>query len=310
MTSNALIEALNSSLLFGGADPTQSGNPTTFGRMLQVIASATPNTTSVPATVVLSGPLALVTGGSLTTTADLVGVFNGGSVSSTTDSALIRIVNSIVTAGSATPPIFGRALFLTGQGGPGGTAFATMSLGGPFWNSIDGTLTLTGGLVGVFAGAQIIAGGTGDPFASITGGTHSIGTLPGSSIFFLAGRSTATTVETVDDVAITRGTDQPITTGRTLLATSAASINGQAGATFDTMLFQATAPIFSASAGSNLTFANDAVLFSKNVKMTTVAPLVALNASRLTSTKGAILNLNSPLLQASGDLFSLSNGSR
>src|SRR5207245_6215374 len=88
----------------------------------------------------------LVTGGSLTTTADLVGVFNGGSVSSTTDSALIRIVNSIVTAGSATPPIFGRALFLTGQGGPGGTAFATMSLGGPFWNSIDGTLTLTGGL--------------------------------------------------------------------------------------------------------------------------------------------------------------------
>ena len=237
-------------------------------------------------------------------------MFNGGSVSSTTDSALIRIVNSIVTAGSATPPIFGRALFLTGQGGPGGTAFATMSLGGPFWNSIDGTLTLTGGLVGVFAGAQIIAGGTGDPFASITGGTHSIGTLPGSSIFFLAGRSTATTVETVDDVAITRGTDQPITTGRTLLATSAASINGQAGATFDTMLFQATAPIFSASAGSNLTFANDAVLFSKNVKMTTVAPLVALNASRLTSTKGAILNLNSPLLQASGDLFSLSNGSR
>ena len=89
-TSNALIEALNSSLLFGGADPTQPDTPTTFGRMLQVIASATPNTTSVPATVVLSGPLALVTGGSLTTTADLVGVFNGGSVSSTTDSAPLR----------------------------------------------------------------------------------------------------------------------------------------------------------------------------------------------------------------------------
>jgi len=44
--------------------------------------------------------------------------------------------------------------------------------------------------------------------------------------------------------------------------------------------------------------------------MTTAAPVVALNASALTSMNGAILNLNgSSLLQASGDLFSLSNGS-
>src|SRR5262249_56355999 len=117
-TPNALIDTLNSSLLFGGKDPTQPGDPTTFGRVLQVIASATPNTPSDPATVGLTGPLALLTGGKLTTTADLVAVFNGGSVSSAAGTALIPGVAPIVTARPSPPSLFRPALLLTGQGGP------------------------------------------------------------------------------------------------------------------------------------------------------------------------------------------------
>src|SRR5438552_3063464 len=304
-TRNALIEAVNSVLAFG-RDATQPGGQT-LGRMLTVTASPT-----VPATVALSGPLALLTGSNVTATEMLVGVF-GGVVSSMpgTGAELIQLTNSTVRLGSSTPgqEIFGRALFITGEGGPGGVASLTVN--GPLLSSLNGALTVTGRLVEILPGAQLTANGTGDaPLVSITGGTHSIGTFSNSSIFFMQGRPTATTEETADGIEITHGTDQPITTGRTLLGTSGATITSEAGAVFDTMLFQATAPIFSASLGSSLTFANDAILFSKNVKMTTAAPVVALNASALTSMNGAILNLNgSSLLQASGDLFSLSNGS-
>src|SRR5205809_370498 len=51
--------------------------PATFGGLLHVVASSVVNAPPVPATVSLAGPLAMITGSTLTTTSDLVGVSNG-----------------------------------------------------------------------------------------------------------------------------------------------------------------------------------------------------------------------------------------
>jgi len=278
-TSNALIEAVNSVLTLG-RDSTQPGGQT-LGRLLTVTASPT-----VPATVALSGPLAALTGTNVTATEILVGIF-GGSVSRMTNGELIQLTDSTVKIGSSIPgqEIFGRALFITGQGGPDGTA--SLSLNGPLLSSLNGALTVTGRLVEILPGAQVTAG-TGDaPLVSITGGIHSIGTLDGSSIFRVQGREGQEVL------------DEPLKTSRTLLATSGATISSPSGVNFDTMLFNATAPIFSAI-NSNLTL--------------TSGPAISLNASTLsfkTSMNDAVISLAAnSVLRVTGDLFSLSNGGK
>ena len=214
------------------------------------------------------------------------GVF-GGSVSRITNGELIQLTDSTVKIGSSIPgqEIFGRALFITGQGGPDGTA--SLSLNGPLLSSLNGALTVTGRLVEILPGAQVTAG-TGDaPLVSITGGIHSIGTLDGSSIFRVQGREGQEVL------------DEPLKTSRTLLATSGATISSPSGVNFDTMLFNATAPIFSAI-NSNLTL--------------TSGPAISLNASTLsfkTSMNDAVIALAAnSVLRVTGDLFSLSNGGK
>src|SRR5262249_15594690 len=103
------------------------------------------------------------------------------------------------------------------------------------------------------------------------------------------------------------GTDQPIQTARTLVEVSGATIRSHAGAIFDTMLFNATAPIFSVSNNSDLRFETDAIRFSDKVRMTSAGPILRLDGSTISA--NTILNLNNSLLTVNGDLFSLSNGS-
>src|SRR5262249_28048114 len=193
-------------------------------------------------------------------------VFVGGGATMSLAGPLIKAVESIVSTGSNVLHV------------DAGTVTTASTL-----LSFTGSDIVTGSsLVRVVNGGQIIASGTGDALVSITGGTHSIGE-EFSSILFMRGRSVALDSDGV-------GTGQAIQTARTLVEVSGATIRSHAGAIFDTMLFNATAPIFSVSNNSDLRFETDAIRFSDKVRMTSAGPILRLDGSTISA--NTILNLN------------------
>ncbi len=330
--NSPLLEATNSTLSTGGSIVKFQNGTLTSSTTEPFLNIDLSNVTSAQSLIratagfglSLAGPLleAEVTSltstlsSTLTVTQDVVGVFNGATVTSKTASPLIQLTDTSLSAGTSS--IDGRALNVSGTGGTGGTTFASVSLKGPLLSaSNESTLTLSGGLVGIFAGGQVTVTGSTDPLVSITGETHSIATNSSAAMFQLVGRSTATTTETVDltafglgSPALTLGTDTPLQHGGPLLETSGATVSGQKFVQIDTALLQASAPLLSLKAGSNFTTTVDALDLSFQAKVTSLGPVIKLDASTLTVTSGALINLaGGSFLKVTGDLLQLSNGS-
>lgn len=303
---NALIQALNSTLSAGGLNSLDGS--TAGGRLFNQFASNTSGTiAAAPSMVSLSAPLALLVNSSVTTTLDLVGVFNGARLTSTTTDALIQFVGSVLNPGSTT--LVNRILGMVGLGGPTGADFATIVLNGPVLSAVNSSLNNPDGVIGIFAGAQLIVNGSGAPVATIVGGTHALGSRNSGTLLAGVGRITAVANEIADGVALTLGTDQSIVTSRTLLESVGASITTSRVAFFDHTLFQATAPIFSGKAGSTLT-ATVGLELAAQAKVTSLGPVFVLDASLLDIVAGAAILVNGgSLLRVAGDLTALSNGS-
>jgi hypothetical protein len=140
---------------------------------------------------------------------------------------------------------------------------------------------------------------------SLNGGTHTLGTHVG--IFDLAGSGTAVDLQTGQTVA----TDTPLTTGGGLLAADGATITTQQVLRVDTALLEASAPIVALLRGSQLTSASDAIALSGQSRLTSHGTtLVALDASRLVVSRGALVNVTGGSgLTVAGNLLTLSNGS-
>jgi hypothetical protein len=314
-TPEALIDAVGTTLNAGGLDPIS--NQTTRARLVQVLSSATAGTPASATSMSIQGPLARLENAALTVTSEVLGVFNGGSFNSATSSPLIQAANSTVTAGTAATT--GRILQVSGSGGPTGLEFAVADIAGPVLVADSTPLDLNAGLVHVFADGQLIARGSGDALAVIQGGSHAIASNAGRSMVELTGRTTATATEFVDEIPLELGADRsirgvgptsPIARGLVDIA-AGATVTSQKIARFDHTLFEATAPIFRARGGSNVTTTGfDALDLSIKSKVTSLGPVVALDASTLTVNNGAAVFVNrGSLLQVNGDLFSLVNGS-
>src|SRR5262249_1373829 len=154
----------------GGANPF-AGSATTFGRALSVVSSATSGTVAPsPASVALVGPFLQATNSTLTITGDVIGVFNGATVTSSTHSPFVDLNNTSLSAGTAST--FGTILNVGGTGGT--SAPATVSLKGPLLSASNSPLTLTNGLVNVANGGVVTMADSTSPLVSITGEDHSL----------------------------------------------------------------------------------------------------------------------------------------
>ncbi|HYR41228.1 MAG TPA: FecR domain-containing protein, partial [Methylomirabilota bacterium] len=178
------------------------------------------------------------------------------------------------------------------------------SLGGPLLRATDTNLTAPVSLLSVLPGGSFVSTTT-DPLVSLTGGNHAIGT--DIAIFDLAGSGTAVDPLTGQTVA----TDTPLTTGGGLLAADGATITTQHVARVDKALLEATAPVVALLRGSQLTSASDAIaLGGQSRLMSHGTTLVALDASRLVVSRGALVNVTGGSgLTVTGNLLTLSNGS-
>jgi hypothetical protein len=318
-TGSPLISLSSSTVNLGGTDI--SGN-TTFARVLSLFSSTSPfGTAASPASLSLAGPF-LSASNSSVSAIQILGIFGGSSMTSTTTDALISLVNTTLklttnTSGGITDR--GDIASLGGTGSSSGSTFATLTLSGPLLSvSGSSTLTQTGQLAHVFAGGQIIESHATSPFVSITGGSHTIASESGQALFRLAGRTTATASETVSTSglatttsSLTLGTDQPLQRSGSgaFLEMSGATINAQSGLILDTALVSASAPLLSLKSSASLTTATNALNLTQNAKLTTVGPFVKLDNASLTVTSGhAIRVMGGSFLNITGDLFSISNG--
>lgn len=171
----------------------------------------------------------------------------------------------------------------------------------------NASLNVGGGLLDIQE-AQLTVTGSTDPLVSLSGGTHAIATASGSAMFNLRGVATAT--EVVDGVTLTLGTDAPLVHGGVLLEASGATVTGEKVLKLDTALLAASAPLLSLTAGSTLTTTLDALDLSQRAKLTSVGPLLKLDASTLAVLGGALINLaGGSFLSVIGNLLTLANGS-
>ena len=183
-------------------------------------------------------------------------------------------------------------------------AGSSASLGGPLLRAEGTDLSVAFSLLSVLPGGRFTSSTT-EPLVSLTGGTHALGTHVG--IFDLAGSGTAVDPLTGQTVA----TDTPLTTGGGLLAAAGATITTQQVLRVDAALLEASAPIVALLRGSQLTSASDAIAVSGQSRLTSHGTsLVALDASRLVVSRGALVNVTGGSgLTVTGNLLTLSNGS-
>lgn len=250
--------------------------------------------------VSLAGPLVVAGSADLFTGLDVLAVVNGGTLASITPEALIQLANALV-AGS------GRLLTVGGKG-PVGASLSTLLLNGGALNAVTSQTTFANGLISVEPDGQLIVNGISDAVATIIGGAHTLGAVGGSAALAFRGVGTQTIV--ADGNTLTVGTDQPIQTARTLLDVVGATVGTDTVARLDTMLFNATAPIFTGRAGASVTAETNGIELAGRVQMVTSAPVVMLHDfSSFIVRAGNVIVVNNSVLKVNGDLFSLANGS-
>jgi hypothetical protein len=334
-SADPLIRFDTSTMSLGGTN--QADGALSVGRLLHVRSSATAETVGSPASVTLSGPVLSANNSNLTMTSDLIGVFNGASLSSATATPLVALNGGSVTT-SVVSGVGGSVLDVGGRGGPAGDGFATATFDGSLLSATDSMLTLGGSFINVpfvsgLAGGQITTNGvanpaTGsvDPLVLIIGGNHTIGSIPEWPMFRLFGRSAAAAQDPTAETNLMLGTDRPlqgallgngtrpVTTP--LLETRGATISGQKIAQFDTLLLEATAPLLNLTANGAVqsaltTSGTNAMDLSFRAQVSALgSSLIRLDNSVLNVANGSLVNVNASKLTVSGDLVSLLNGAK
>jgi len=180
---------------------------------------------------------------------------------------------------------------------------SSANLAGPLLRATNSDLTVPFSLVSVVQGGTLATSST-DPLALLEGGKHSLGSAVG--VFDIVGVNTALDSGT----GLVVGTDRPLQHGGTFLESVGATVATETVLKLDTALLEATAPLLNLRAGSSLTTNTSAVDLSYKAKVTSLGPLVNLDASRLTVRSGSLVRLeNGSVLNVSGNLLQLSNGS-
>jgi hypothetical protein len=321
-TADPLIQLSGLTAGLGGVNPV--GGAPTFGRVFVLQASGTTGAVDSPAFLSLTGvgPLLLATDSNISTSSDVIGIFNGGTFTSATTAPLIQL-NGGTVATQITGGFGGYFLLTSGAGGPTGVGFASAQLGGALLDT-TGALNLSGGLVGVFTSGQVTSTGFTDPFALLNGGTHVIAgnPAPGVAMFSLSGRSTTVAFDAESQLLL--GTDRPIQGAlqldgtrpmlTPLLETAGATVTGEKVFRMDNALLEATAPLLNLRANGATqsvltTTGTNAVDLSFQARVASLgSSLIRLDNSVLNVMNGSLVNVNASKLTVGGDLVSLLNG--
>lgn len=244
-------------------------------------------------TVSLAGPLVNATDSNLSVSDFFLEVINGGQLTSTGTGALVQLNQSPLSPRVGTSLL--QFLVLSDPG-------SQVNIAGTLLSAQNSDLAIPLGLMEIFDGGRLVVSGSTDPLVSLVGGTH----VSGVSMIGLGGNTTATDPKT----GLTLGTDKPLQHGGVLLQTSGATVSGQQFLRVDTALLEASAPLLSLNAGSNFTTSIDAVLLSFQAKVTSLGPMVKLDASTLNVNSRALLFVaGGSALTVTGNLLQLANGS-
>ena len=302
-----------STLVSSSADPLidlQSSTLEAGGRLALVISSPTSGTEGAATNLALKGSLLNASNSFVDTVSDLIGVFNGGVLSS------VQAASPLVTLGNTTLTV-GRV-----EGGPEGNILNVSGLGvTPEQNALveatAGLLSLTGGvstihgaLVRAANGGQLASEHPTQPLVAIDGGTHGVATNVGRAAFELFGRSGFTAFD--EESSLTLGTDQPLRhtgAGAFLNLSGGAVVNAQRIAAIDTALLEASAPLLNITGTSNntsMTVAVSGLDLIQKAKLTTTGPLFSVHAGVLNINGHAVRAMGASFLKIGGDLFKIS----
>jgi FecR protein len=336
----------DSALRLGGIDPfiAPPNNQTRTGRVLSVVSSATAGTAGATARVSLAGPLLdAKLAASIQLTGDIIGVFNGASVDSTSTLPFMRLNgNGTILVAGATDPgsgavVDGRLAFVSGIGGSDGLTPATLTLSGPVLRAENGSVIDTNSKgLSLFTNGALVArappSGT-YPLLTVDASSLSVGGPSRSGRLFevtgFASPTTLTAPPLVPDPDPNPVTGQPSglqfgqqrplqhNGGGPLLEASNGAFVDVRGANgnvlrLDTALLDATAPLIALTgngtllqaSGNGIDLANNARLQSTN------APegLIRLeNQARMDVLTGHLVNVSASRLNVAGDLVRMGN---
>jgi hypothetical protein len=308
-TDDVLLIANGGTLAAGGGSALMQLDSTNLSgfNLLDVGNLGGPQGTS-PASVTSAGPILSATSSTITLGSNVIGIFDGGSFTSTTTAPLIQLAGTALTAGTS----FNGAEVLQANGG---ASPALISLRGPVLSAGSGsTLNIPGALLGTFSGGRVVVSGSTDPLFFFGGGSHTFATVVTASsdaAFMLNGLATETANEIADGVPLVLGTRKPLEHAGTFLEAAGADLTTNKVMRVDTALVEASAPILHLRPGSasSLTTASDAIDLLQRAKLTSIGPVIKLDASTLTVNSGAaVLVRGGSFLRVTGDLLALSNG--
>jgi hypothetical protein len=214
-------------------------------------------------------------------------VWDGSTVERTDPEPLLRLASTSRTFDS---------LLAVGGG-------STVRLAGPLLDATDADLDVPFSLVTLASGGTLVTSTT-EPLVRLERGRQALGTADG--VFEIAGVTAALDPET----GLVLGTDRPLQHAGVLLEASGAEITTNAIVRLDTALLEASLPILNLTGRSHLTTSGSAVDLSYRAMVTSLGPLMRLDASALTVARGALVNLaGGSVLNIGGDLIALVNGS-
>ncbi|MDR7574332.1 MAG: hypothetical protein QN194_15570, partial [Armatimonadota bacterium] len=147
-TPEPLLQLTGTTVTLGGFDPVAGAS--TSGRLLSLVGSAT-----TPALLTLQGPLLQATDTSITTTENLIGVFTGARLSSTSPDPLLSFVRSILSGGSTTAPVRSAHVVHVRGFTATGSVPTPVELAGPLFEAVESTLTPAGNLLRLSAGGGL-----------------------------------------------------------------------------------------------------------------------------------------------------------
>jgi FecR protein len=341
-STEALIQLTGSrgnlALQLGGIDPfVTSGNQTRTGRVLSVLSSAANATAGDAALVSLAGPLLSAVSAPIQLTGDMIGVFNGAKVDSTSTKPFVLLSGetTALVAGAIDPVsstvIDGRLLVVAGTGGPDGITPASLTISGPLLRQEGGSIVDTNsrGLTLLTDGALVTRAPpieTFYPLLQVDASSLSVGGTSRTGVLFevTGGGALAndpqTNPITGGPSSLQFGQQRPLQhngLGALLEASNGAFVNirGANGTVLrlDTALLDATAPIFLLTTSARLQTSGNGIDLIKNARLQASNANDAVvridSQARMDVLNGHLASVSASRLNVAGDLVRMGSNS-
>jgi FecR-like protein len=277
--------------------------------------------------VTLSGGLLEATDTSILVNGDVIGVFSGAKVDSTSTSPFMLLNNTPLTAGVTDPSgtvLDGRLLLVSGIGGPDELTPATLTLAGPVLRAENGSVidTNSKGLTLLTDGALVTRAppvGT-YPLIAVDGPNTQLNVGSASRSGRLFEITGSGPLQPPDPNGLQFGQQTPLQHkggGALLEASNGASVNirGSDGTVLrlDTALLEATAPIILLMGDrTRLVTSGNGIDLAKNARLQSTVPNDALvridSQARMEVPTGHLVNVAASRLTVAGDLLRMGSG--